>query len=100
MLLHSVDWMAVASYRTLDISKVNALIPSTSCYGIEGKEGTPVSFARKWLNQPLQRYGISVAGLILAMALAVVTRYFGAPHTAPVVTVAFLIVIMASAWWG
>ncbi len=46
----------------------------------------------------LVRYAVPVVGLTLATGLALVIRHFVGPH--PAITIAYLVAVMASSWWG
>lgn len=48
----------------------------------------------------LIRYSIPIITLIIATVTAELVRYFGGTQPPPISTVAFLLAIMASAWWG
>lgn len=48
----------------------------------------------------LVRYSIPIVGLGLSTILALVIRHFAGAKPSPFASVAFLLVIMASAWWG
>lgn len=46
------------------------------------------------------RYSIPLVALFLATALTVFVHKYGGPNPPPVTTLAFLLAILASAWWG
>ncbi len=48
----------------------------------------------------LVRYSVPIVGLGLSTILALLIRHFAGPKPSPFTSVAFLLVIMASAWWG
>lgn len=48
----------------------------------------------------LVRYSVSIVGVGLATLLALLIRHVAGPKPSPISSVAFLLVVLASAWWG
>jgi len=92
--------MAAASSRSLGLCEADALPVVAASAAPERLETAIAKQSAGGWKRPLLRYGVSIAGLLLATIFAVVLHHFGERRMAPFSTVAFLILIMASAWWG